>query len=41
MGAAIDAEADRDALRARAADFAIDGIARQYRELFAGRGLIA
>lgn len=41
MGAAIDAEADRDALRARAADFAIDGIARQYRELFAGKGLIA
>jgi glycosyltransferase involved in cell wall biosynthesis len=41
MGAAIDADVDRDALRARAADFALEGIANRYRELFAARGLIA
>lgn len=41
MGAAIDAEVDRDALRARADDFALEGIARQYRDYFQQRGLIA
>ncbi|MES2444551.1 MAG: glycosyltransferase [Pseudomonadota bacterium] len=41
MGAAIDAPVDRDALRARAADFALDGIAGKYRDLFRARGLIA
>lgn len=41
MAAAIDAPVDRDALRARANDFALEGIAAQYRAMFRERGLIA
>ncbi|MCW3848506.1 glycosyltransferase [Sphingomonas sp. LB-2] len=40
MGAAIDAPVDRDALRARANDFALERIAAQYDAMFRERGLI-
>lgn len=41
LATAIDAAPDRDALRARAAAFALDGVAQQYRRLFEKRGLLA
>jgi glycosyltransferase involved in cell wall biosynthesis len=41
LGEAIDAEPDRDALRARADDFALDQVAVAYRRLFESRGLLA